>query len=148
MGLFSTKKSRSTSVTNNTLTDSRSVNTTSDSNNRTTVRNADPAAVVKANTDAIRAIAGLGTAAFRDVGLTTQGAIKESAKSWANTVDASEKLLGQVLESSKSSTDAARAIAGAAIASFEPSENKAGDALKWAGIAAAVVAGLALLRRA
>ena len=139
----------------------------SDSSNRsvTTINAADPGAVQLGQfnaellgavsgqqTDAVRALAGFGAEGLRTMGQSVTDlygrAGSNTAQAWGATLNASEKLLGRVLDASDRTTDAARAVASTAIATYQPAENKAQDtALKLGVIVAAGVALVFLMRK-
>lgn len=108
-------------------------------------------AVAETQTDGVRAIAQLGTENIRRMGESVTDlyalAGKNTATSWGNTIDASERLLSRVFESADRATDAARVIAGTAINAYQPPENKTADSVRWGLIAAAGVAAVALWRK-
>jgi len=137
MGLFD--KSSSKKTTNNTYTDARVVNDAGGgvigTGNRITTSVADPrgAEVFKA-----------GTTAAADMFKTSAA---NSIKAWSHTLDASEGLITKLLDVTSDSAKATQQIGAAAIASFEPTDNKSADALKWALMAGVAVLALTFLRK-
>lgn len=130
MGLFNAdKSSRTTNTTNNQYNDNRSVVDASGggvvgSGNIITYESGDDVA-----------------AEMFKVGA------QNSATAWSNTIDASEALIGKLIDSTDKTNNTAQAIAGAAIASFQPTDNKNADALKWALMAGVAVLALAFFRK-
>lgn len=72
---------------------------------------------------------------------------QNSATAWSNTIDASESLITKLIDSTDKTNNTAQAIAGAAIASFQPTDNKSADSLKWALMAGVAVLALAFFRK-
>lgn len=108
--------------------------------------------VSASETDAMKAVAAFGAdgfselrAAFTNVSTT---AANNAAAAWTHTVDASAELMDRLAAATSQSNDSARMVAQAAIASYQPSENKSADTFKYAAIAGAVVVALALMRKA
>lgn len=151
------------------ITDSRStsVNDSRDLSDRsvTTINSVDPGlvrlgelqaelagAVAESQTDAVRFMSQLGADSLRELGGAAtdlfEVAGKNSAQAWSQTVDASEGLITRLIESSEANSDGARALAASALASYQPSESKAGDTLKYTAIAAAAVAALFIFKKA
>lgn len=159
---------RDTSSTSNLswdTSDRSTTNTTSsyalDSSNRSTtsynIAGADAEAINRQNTelladfagdqtDAIRAIAQMQASgvnaiggAFTDVASL---ASNNTARAWTHTIDAGAELLGRVVDATRQSSDSARLVAQAAIASYQPAENKQADTLKYTAIAAAAAIAL------
>ena len=69
-----------------------------------------------------------------------------SARASEHMLDATEGVIGQLLNTVGKTSDSAQALAGAAIASYQPSESKMGDAFKYGAIAAAVLVGLNMMK--
>jgi len=142
--------------------DSHNTSNSFTSNSTTNVTNADAAAINKQNTDflqavgesqsdAQKAIAQLLAQGFDHIGGAftdvSKTASNNQAAAWTHTIDAADELLGKVVDATNKSNDASRLVAQAAIASYQPSDNKLGDAFKYAAIAAAAVAALAVFSK-
>lgn len=161
-----TTDSRNQSVN---VSDSSSRSYVSDSSNRssttTTINTSDPGAVrlgelnaqflgaaAETQTDAVKALAQFGTTSLRDLGESVSNvyeqAGKNSATAWTATLNKSGELIDKLVTAAGRNTEAAQAVAQSAIGSYQPAENKNADALKWAAIAAAVVAGLVIFKKA
>lgn len=138
----------------------------------TMVTGADSAAINKQNTDLLRdlgqnqtdgikTIAGFGDNALRVMGesatsmYATAGnnatrafdlATERSTDAWTATVEKSTGLIDSLLKGANNTVNAARDISQQAITSYQPTENKGQDTLKWALIAAAGVAALVLTK--
>lgn len=134
-----------------------------DNSKRTTIYNADAARINAQNTellgavaesqgDAVRVIAGFGRDAIRDLNSTAaevfENAGQNTALAWGATIDASRELIGDLLASSREQTDAARSIAAATVSAYQPTDNKLGEAVKWAAVAAAALIALQAFKRA
>lgn len=143
----------------NRSTSSYQLDSSNRSTTNTTINATDPGAVrlgelnaqflgaaAGAQSDAVKAVAGLGAEAFRDLSATSANTWGANERAWSHTVDAASGVIDKLLTNAQGSTDAARAIAGAAISSYQPAESKAGDALKWGAIAAAVIGGVLLMK--
>lgn len=129
---------------------SRSDTTTNNTDNRQAVQdgiglsNANGNTVSYNSTDAVKAVANLGA----DVIKTTGGAIVElnrdsvqaNATAWDATVKTSAALVDRLIDAS---TD----LGTAALKSYEPTENKNADVLKWAALAGAAVLALQLIKK-
>lgn len=109
-------------------------------------------AVAETQTDAVKSLAAFGADGIRAMGASVTDlystAGSNTSRAWEHTIDASAGLIDRLLLTSERTTDAARATAAAAINSFEPTANKLGDGIKYAGIGLAVVAALFLLKKA
>lgn len=169
MGLFSSKKS--STKTTQTFYDQREVNDAgggiiADGNvdASTTYIGSDPGAVRigelnaallgavnESQTDAVKFMTQAGADVIRQAGgsatdLFELGA-QNSASAWSHTLDASQSLIGRLLDSTDKTNNAAQSIAGAAIASFTPTENKQADATKYLTLAGAAVLAFVILRK-
>jgi hypothetical protein len=91
-------------------------------------------------TDTVRASGGAATDLFGR-------AFSNTATAWENTLEAGTTLMGQVLGTADRTAAAAQGVATAAISSFQPSENKSSDTMKWVGLAAVALVGLLLMRK-
>lgn len=102
--------------------------------------------------DAVRAVAALGGDTLQQLGesftdlFSTASARQASA--WESTVERSGDVIDKLLTATQQNSDGARALAGQALNSYQPSESKAGDTLKWVALAAAAVAGLMIFKKA
>jgi hypothetical protein len=65
-----------------------------------------------------------------------------SARAWESTLDASSALVARVLDGSMSTVKQTQALAGSALAQYQPAESKSADSLKW--VVGLAVAGLVL----
>jgi len=134
-----------------------------DNSRRTTIYNADAArinaqntrlleAVAGSQTDSVRVIAGMGRDSLRDLSESAaeifENAGQNTAQAWGATIEASRDVIGDLLDSSRNQTEAARTIAAAAISGYQPTDNKLGEAVKWAAIAAAALIALQTFKRA
>lgn len=103
-------------------------------------------------TDGIKAIAAFGRDAITSMGASATDlyarAASNNATAWSHTIDASESVLEKLMASSQQANDAAKTVAQAAIASFQPTDNKLGDAVKYAAVAAGVLVAWKLLKKA
>lgn len=129
---------------------SRSDTTTNNTDNRMAVQdgigltNASGNSVSYNSTDAVKAVANLGA----DVIKTTGGAIVDlnrdsvqaNATAWDSTLKTSAALVDRLI-------DASTTVGTAAVASYEPTDNKNADTLKWAAIAGAAVVALQFLKK-
>lgn len=96
------------------------------------------------STDAVKAISNLGA----DVIKTTGGAVVQlnkdsvqaNATAWDTTVTASAALVDRLI-------DASTEIGSKAVASYQPTDNKNADTLKWAAIAGAAVVALQFIKK-
>lgn len=108
--------------------------------------------VAETQTDAVKTLANFGTQGFAHLGESVTDVYKtagqNTAQAWSATVNKSGDLIEKLIGAAGQNSDAARSIAQSAISSFQPTENKQGDAMKWGAIALAVVAGLAIFTRA
>jgi hypothetical protein len=171
--LFSSSKSSNSTSTNTTNQyDQRQIvsndrhdttsNFRSDYSVTNNVTNADAAAINKQNTDFLRAVGADQSDATKAIAqLLMQGydhigdsftdvsktASNNQAAAWTHTIDAADELLGKVVDATNKSNDASRLVAQAAIASYQPSDNKLGDAFKYAAIAAAAVVALMVFKK-
>lgn len=66
-------------------------------------------------------------------------------RAWTHTIDESSEIMDRLLLTAKDTISGANAIASQAVSSFEPTENKSADTIKYAAIAAAVLVGLKVL---
>lgn len=136
--------------------------TTVDASNRSTstinIAGSDAAAINAQNaellrglggqqSDAVKAIADMQRAGMHDLGGAFTTLAQTDAAAWSHTVDAGAELLGKITQATTASSDSARMVAQAAIASFQPADNKASDTFKYAAIAGAAVLALAMLRK-
>lgn len=134
------------------------------STNTTNITTSDPGAVrlgelnsqllgmvAETQTDAVKAVAQFGANGFRDLGESVTNlysvAGQNAGKAWSETLNASGELIDKLVSSANRTTDAARSVAQSAVSSYQPTESKNADALKWGAIAAAVVGGLYLMRK-
>jgi hypothetical protein len=114
-------------------------------------------------TDGMKTIAGFGFDALGRMGESAtslyatagsnavrqfEAGTKASTDAWAATVENSTGLISKLLAGAENTVNAARDISQQAITSYQPTENKAADVTKWGVIAAAVVAGVFLMRKA
>lgn len=135
------------------------------STNTTNISTSDPGAVrlgelnsqllgmvAETQTDAVKAVAQFGAKGFSDLGESVTNlysvAGQNAGKAWSETLSASGELIDKLVTSANRTTDAARSVAQSAVASYQPIESKNAEALKWGAIAAAVVGGLYLMRKA
>lgn len=109
-------------------------------------------ALHESNVDGVQALALMGRDVLANAGeavtdlYATSGA--NTARAWELTLDKSADALDRAFLAASESTKMAATLAGSAIASYQPSDNKQADAMKWAALAGVGVVGLLLLRKA
>lgn len=100
--------------------------------------------------DAAKFIAQAGAGMVADMGeaLTDLYATAGSnnTRAWQSTLDTAGGLIDRMLGAAEQTSAGAREVAQAAIASYQPTENKMGDAFKYAAIAAAVVVAFKVIK--
>lgn len=142
MGGKSSTSTQSNPVTNNTdrrLAVSDGAGITGDGSSITQIDNSN-------SSDAVIAMTNAGA----DIIKSSGGAVVELAKfqgaqntdAWNNTLTTSAKLVDKLIDKASEGF----ALSSKVVDSFEPSENKQTEALKYGMIAAAVVAGAVLLK--
>lgn len=107
-------------------------------------------AAIGQQSDAVRALAGMGNDTIRAMGASVTGlfdrAGSNTAQAWSHTLDASQQLMADMLDRAGSTADTAGRLAQAAIASYQPADNKQADtSLRLGMLAAAAVAALVIL---
>jgi len=163
------KRSNSSTVQRTTNNDNRQIVSTDSHNDShaisttTNISGADAAQINAQNAELLRGLGAQQSDATKAVAqMLTQGyehiggaftdvstvASNNAEKSWTHTIDTSADLLGRVVDATNKSGDTSRLVAQAAIASFQPSENKMGDTFKYAAIAGAAVLALVVLKKA
>lgn len=109
-------------------------------------------ALHESNVDGVQALALMGRDVLANAGeavtdlYATSG--QNTARAWELTLDKSADALDRAFIAASESTKMAATLAGSAIASYQPSDNKQADAVKWAALAGVGLVGLLLLRKA
>lgn len=126
-----------------------------------TVNNADAARVAEFNagllrdvsanqTDAVKTIAGFGRDSIERMGASVTDlyatAGSNTTRAWEHTLEESRGLLTGLAEAASKNSAAAQSLGQAAIASFQPAENKTADATKYAAMAGAAVVAFMILK--
>jgi threonine dehydrogenase-like Zn-dependent dehydrogenase len=129
---------------------------------RVNVTGADSARIVEANagllrglaseqTDAVKLMSAMGYDTLRSMGGSATNILETAGQNTRlaseHMLDATEGVIDKLLTASGRSSDQAAQLAASAIASYQPAESKAGDALKYGAIAAAAVVALAFLKK-
>jgi hypothetical protein len=151
MSLFSAdKSSRTINNATNTYIDSRSVVDASGGgiagSGNTVINDSGATKVAEFNAQLLSEFSSDQAASFRALVGGTADLYKVSGanqvKAWETTINGSTALFGKAIDLAASAANDSRAVAQAAIGSFQPSDNKASDTVTK--VAFAVVAGLAL----
>lgn len=102
--------------------------------------------------DTVKALAMFGSDSLKTQGDTAAQLFSTStdaaAKSWATTINASSELIDKFLASAEGTIRGAQTVASDAIHSYQPTENKQADVLKYAAIAGAITVGFLVLNKA
>ena len=140
MGLFSSRKSNSSSTN------------TTNQDNKVTVQdglglsNSSGNTVSYNSTDAVQAIAQLGSDTFKNMGESivqlNATSTENNALAWDKTLTTSAALIDRLIDGASESYG----LAATAINKFQPTENKAQDSMKYGLIAAAAVGAALILK--
>lgn len=103
-------------------------------------------AVAESQTDATRFMAAAGFDFLRAAGGSATDLLQLSganaSRAWESTLDKSAQVVADLLDGARGQVSAAQGVAQSAIASYQPTESKTADVVKWLGLA--VVAALVL----
>jgi hypothetical protein len=154
MGWFD-KSSRTTSTTRNEYNDNRSVVDASGGgiagSGNVVYNDSGSTQVAEYNAQLLQALGESQADSFRTLvgganSLYERGG-QNNLKAWETTLDVSGQLFGKAIDLAAGAANNSRAVAEAAIGSFQPTDNKGADSLKWALMAGVAVLALAFFRK-